>query len=135
MSSKAEKKRAKRYLPAPPKSSSSYFFTSFILTLALCLSAVGFIVVDKNSQKMGWGHDLQVFSVISGSDKVGFTFMDNDFFVDAERFYDVKNTFDEVFSKAKTCYNSIEPEPVYFSRVIYRWCYQEVAQLLEAYGP
>lgn len=135
MHSKAEKRKVKKYSTAPPKSSVSYFLTSFILTLVLCFSAAGFVIANRNSQKMGWGNNIQVFSVISGTEQVGFTFMDNSYTVDSAIIRDTKNTVDNVLNKVRVGYGFLEPEPLQLARIIYNWCYLRVTDLLSSIIP
>lgn len=131
----AEKRKESRYVPAPPRSPAAYFWTSFILTLAFCLSAAGFIIVDKNSQKMGWGHDMQVFTVVTGGERLGFTFMDKTFAVDTAYVLDAKNKAENVLGRVKAGCSILEPGPLRLARIIDNWCYKKISAVLPKIGP
>jgi hypothetical protein len=116
MRSKSTKKRKARviYYTAPAKSRASYFFASFFLTLAVSFSAIGFAVAGRNSQRLGWGQDAEVFAVISNGTQVGFTFMDSSYTIDTVYTDYAK----DVIGKVKTAYVYLEPEPLRLAEII-----------------
>lgn len=102
------------YYAAPAKSRASYFFASFFLTLAVALLAVGLVVADRNSQRLGWGQDVEVFAVTNSGSQIGVTVMGNTFTcktidTDAVRI---------VLSKIRLIEISFEPEPLQFAEIV-----------------
>lgn len=75
-------KRKKKYCEAPPRSPRAKFVTSFIITLTLLLSFVGFYVVYRNSQNLGWGDAKEIFSIARTDDNVNITVMENEYSLD-----------------------------------------------------
>lgn len=119
MRSKSTKKRKPKviYYPAPAKGRASYFFTSFFLTIAVVLCGIGLLVADRNSQRLGWGRDIEVFSVTdTGKDKgkqIDVTVMGNNFTIDTAYLNDAQ----AVLKKAGLVQQYIEPVPLQFAEI------------------
>lgn len=77
-----QSKRKKRYCEAPPRSPRAKFVASFIITLTLLLSFVGFYIAYRNSQNLGWGDAKEIFSVARTDNSVNITVMQNDITLD-----------------------------------------------------
>lgn len=98
-------KRKKRYCEAPPLSSRAKFVASFIITLTLLLSFVGFYVAYRNSQNLGWGDAKEIFSVARTDDSVNITVVENEFSLDKSYF----DTADYVIKKLDSVKSTLMP--------------------------
>lgn len=112
---KSPKKRKPKvvYYPAPSKSRAAYFFASFFLTLTVVASAVGFAFADSNSQRLGWGRDIEVFAVIDSGSDVGFSVMGSSFTVSTADI-DSAKAFAEKLIQSRVY---LLPEPVQFAEI------------------
>jgi hypothetical protein len=97
----------------------TYFFTSFILTLAVVGTAVSIIVVDQNSRKIGWRDQKAVLAFSSNNNRMDFSIAGSNLNLDLTLF----NKAQEIRTSLKTSYNQIKPVPNKF--------YDEVVMFLE----
>lgn len=100
-----------KYYKAPQKSRAACFFTSFFLTLAVCICAAGFLVADVNSQRIGWGKDIEVFAFDDSGGKIDFTVMGNDYTLNQRVVGGVR----EALRRLRLARLCVEPSPVQFA--------------------
>lgn len=107
---KSAKKRKNhiKYYSAPLRSRTSYFFTSFFLTLAVLGAVISFAVADGNSRRLGFNEASEVFAVSNTDNNVDVTLLGNNFTIYKSQI----NSFDSVLGKINQMYISFEPEPV-----------------------
>jgi hypothetical protein len=121
-----KKKRKIKYYEAPAKSRASYFFTAFFLTFALIVFAIGFFIADRNSQRLGWGQDSQVFAVTNSGNNIGVTVMGNDYTIDTGCLNGAK----AALGKAGQVEAYLEPEPVRLAEIALRQLHSYEEELL-----
>ena len=102
------------YYAAPAKSRASYFLASFFLTLTVALLAVGLVIADRNSQRLGWGQDVEVFAVTNSGNQISFTFMGNAFTCKPVN----TDAVQTVLNKIRPAVISFEPEPLQFVEIV-----------------
>ncbi|HEX2937651.1 MAG TPA: hypothetical protein VHO66_01880 [Ruminiclostridium sp.] len=125
------KKSKIKFYEAPAKSRASYFFASFFITLSLLLTGLGLIVVNINSKQLGFGEDLQVFSVSCDEKQYDVSVIGSSFSVD--KFY-VDSAADYINRSYLTKLQN-EPEPFcFFDNVLERIVSAEY-ELLSEYCP
>lgn len=134
MSTKPSKKRKKariKYYEAPPKSRAAYFFASFFTTLFFLLSVIGLYIVNKNSMRVGFGMDVQTFSISNTSSGYEVS-------VAGERFSIDKNYIDAAYSvigRLRAVKLENEPEPLYFFDVLKEGVKTSAFELMKYYDP
>jgi hypothetical protein len=124
--SKKKKKPKIIYYPAPQKSRAALFFTSFFVTLAMAAAAIGFAFVDANSQRLGWGHDIEVFDIVESGSDVGFSVMGKNFTVKTSDINSAK-AFINRLVQSRTY---LMPEPFQFAEIAAKKLYNLEYQLI-----
>jgi|GEM_PF-2845550 len=128
---KQRKKTRVKYYEAPPKSRAAYFFASFFITAFFLLSIIGLYIVNKNSMHVGFGMDVQAFSISATSTRYEVSVVGKRFSVD-------KNSIaaaHSVIERLKTIKLESEPEPFYFFDVLKEGIKASEFELLKYYDP
>ncbi|MDR3552139.1 MAG: hypothetical protein P4L75_03345 [Clostridia bacterium] len=109
--------------------SAAYFFTSFVLTLAVAGCGVGIFVVDKNTGEIGWRSDTAVLAISSENRKLNLTVMGNSYSVSMTPF---EQTW-QVIGQIRRSGDQIAPAPRRFASELLQLTASGVLKLYQKY--
>ena len=104
-----------------------YFISSFILTLAVAGTIVGFIIVDQNSRKIGWSDEKTVLAFSANNKRMDFSIQGSSYNIDLTIF----NKVQEVMTKLETSYDMIKPVPSKFSDELFLLLEPKISEIFE----
>lgn len=96
-----------KYVKAPARRRSTYFFVSFFLTLLVFAFGAGIILVDQNTEMVGWSKNRVALVFSNSSSHIGFTVAGQSYAIDKKPF----ERAGELYLQFRRGYDNVKSEP------------------------
>ena len=99
--------RRRRARPAKKRRSAVYFFTAFFLTLAVFACGAGFLVVDRNTRRIGYSNEGVTLAMSSTDKQLDLTILGHSVSVPTQPFVQAA----AVFQRARDSFSPMTSAP------------------------